>query len=290
MQKFIVSTDSGCDLSKEEAARLNISILNMSYTIDDVIYTDTMEVPALHKFYANMKNGAVPKTGSISIGEFYDYFKKLAEEKKPIVHMSLGSGISGTYMNSIQAKEMLIKEIPDLELILIDTTLASAGYGLLAIRAAEMRDNGMTAEECATEIEKVKRNIEPYFTTDDLTYLYRGGRVSKTGMIIANALGIQPILELDYEGHLRVCNKVRGRRQTWAKIASIIKERSVGPEKQTLFVSHSNCSELAKEFAEYIKKEVGFKDIYYTYIGTIIGAHTGPGLVALFFEGIERDQ
>ncbi len=290
MNKFIVSTDSGCDLSKEETERFSISVLNMSYTIKNESFTDSMDISGLEKFYKDMQNGAVPKTSSISIGDFYDYFLNLAEKNLPIVHISLGSGISGTYSNAVRAKEMLLEKLPDLNLILIDSTLASAGYGLLAIRAAKMRDEGFSSEECAEKIENVKHNIEPYYTTDDLTYLYRGGRVSKTGMVIANALGIQPILELDYKGKLRVCNKVRGKKQTWAKIASIVKERAVNPENQTLFISHSFVPETAKEFGEYIKNEVGFQDVYYTYIGTIIGSHTGPGLVAVFFEGIERDQ
>lgn len=290
MQKFIISTDSGCDLSAEECKKRGIETLMMSYAIDDTVYHDTMEVSALGKFYADMENGAIPKTGSVSIGESLEHFEKLAERGLPIIHLTLGSGISGTYSNALQAKELLLAKHPEVELHIVDTTLASTGYGLLAIEAAEMRDKGLSAEECVEVLEAEKWRVEPFYTTGDLKYLYRGGRVSRGGMIIAHALGIQPILDLSYEGKLRVCGKVRGQKQTWDRIAEIIKERSISPETQTLYISHSNAPELAHQFAEHIMSVVPFKDVFYTYIGTIIGAHTGPGLVAAFFKGKIRDE
>ncbi len=290
MQRFIVSTDSGCDLSADECKRHGIEILMMSYTVEDKAYPDQMQVEALDKFYADMVAGAVPKTGSISIGEFSEYFERLCEQGLPVVHISLGSGISGTYSNAVQARELLLEKKSDAQLMIIDSTLASTGYGLMALEAAEMRDKGFSAEECVAVLDNEKHNIAPYYTTGDLKYLYRGGRVSRGGMIVAHALGIQPVLDLDYEGKLRVCGKVRGQRQTWDKIRAIVKERVIAPEEQTLYIAHSNVPDMAKEFAEHILAEVPFKDVYYSYIGTIIGSHTGPGLVAAFFKGTPRDK
>lgn len=288
MQKFILSTDSGCDLSLEAVNSLDVKILPMTYSIDGKDYKDTMLPDDLDKFYGAMLNGAAPKTASISIGEFADHFKAVAEGDLPILHLTLGSGISGTYSNGVQAVEMLREEGFGNEIFLVDSNCASAGYGLMIIEAAKLRDEGKTAEEVAEYINSIKFGVSPYFTTPDLTYLYRGGRVSKTSMVIAHALGIQPILNLDYEGRLGVCDKCRGQKQSWAKMAQHIKDMVLDAENQTLYVSHSHTPEKAKDIAEFLKAEVGFKDVYYTEIGTIIGAHTGPGLVAVFFHGKDR--
>ena len=288
MPKFILSTDSGCDLTKEKVTELGIEILPMTYSIDGTDYTDTMDSQDLALFYQKMTEGAVPKTASISIGAFYEHFKKLGSLNLPILHITLGSGISGTYSNGVQAVEMLKNDGFGGEIHLVDSNCASAGYGLMVLEAAKMRDEGKPAEAVAKYINDTKFGVSPYFTTPDLTYLYRGGRVSKTSMVIAHALGIRPILNLDYEGRLGVCDKVRGEKQCWDKMAQHILSKVVGPAAQTLYISHSGAPELAKQIAEHLKAKVGFKDVYYTEIGTIIGAHTGPGLVAVFFHGKDR--
>lgn len=288
MAKFILSTDSGCDLTKKLVSQHNIEILPMTYSIDEVDYIDTMDSNDLAVFYQKMTDGAVPKTASISIGAYIDHFKRIAKDNLPILHISLGSGISGTYSNGVQAIEILKNEGFQNEILLVDSNCASLGYGLMVLEAAKMRDDGKNAQEVAEYINDTKFGVSPYYTTPDLTYLYRGGRVSKTSMIIAHALGIRPILNLDYEGRLGVCDKVRGEKQCWDKIVQHINSKVVNPAAQTLYVSHSGTPELAKQLAEYLKEKVGFKDICYTEIGTIIGAHTGPGLVAVFFHGKDR--
>ncbi len=288
MAKFILSTDSGCDLQLDTIKKIDANVIPMAYSIDGVDFKDTMKSEDLDAFYKKMQEGAVPKTASIAIGEFYEHFKAIAKENLPIVHISLGSGISGTYSNGLQAIEMLKSEGFENEIVLIDSKCASAGYGLMVIKAAEMRDSGATAEKVAEHLEATKLGVSPYYTTPDLTYLYRGGRVSKGSMIIAHALGIQPILNLDHEGRLGVCAKTRGQKQCYAKILDYIKEFVIEPEKQTLYVSHSHTPEKAAEIGELIKNELGFADVFYTEIGTIIGSHTGPGLVAVFFSGKER--
>lgn len=289
MANFILSTDSGCDLSLEVVNNLDVKVIPMTYSIDAVDYKDTMLSEDLAEFYQKMQDGAAPKTASISIGEFCDHFKAIKDCNTPILHITLGSGISGTYSNGVQAVEMLKNEGFDSEIYLVDSNCASAGYGLMVLEAARMRDEGKTAEQVAKYINETKFGVSPYFTTPDLTYLYRGGRVSKTSMVIAHALGIRPILKLDYEGRLGVCDKVRGEKQCWDKMAQHILSKVVNPSAQTLYVSHSLTPDLAKRLAEHLKEKVGFKDICYTEIGTIIGAHTGPGLVAVFFHGKDRD-
>ena len=288
MAKFILSTDSGCDLTKKLLTENRIEVLPMTYSIDEVDFIDTMDSKDLAVFYQKMTDGAVPKTASVSIGSYIDHFKRIAKDDLPILHITLGSGISGTYSNGVQAVEMLKNEGFTNEIVLLDSNCASLGYGLMVIEAAKMRDDGKSIQEVAKYINDTKFGVSPYFTTPDLTYLYRGGRVSKTSMVIAHALGIRPILNLDYEGRLGVCDKVRGEKQCWDKMAQHILSKVVNPAAQTFYVSHSGTPELAKQLAEYIKEKVGFKDICYTEIGTIIGAHTGPGLVAVFFHGKDR--
>ena len=288
MQNFIVTTDSGCDLPYSLLQEREIVPFPIKYEMDGKLIADTMLHEDCKKFYDRMRAGALPKTSQINITEFIDFWRPLAEKGLPIVHISLGSGISGTYANGLNAVSVLKGQVPDARIFLVDSTLASVGYGMLALIAADMRDRGKTAEECAGWLNAHKAEINTYYTTSDLTYLYRSGRVSRTGMIIAHALDINPILNLDLAGHLIVQEKVRGQKSTVRRIHDIIRELAVHPQEQVLYICHSDIPDKAREFGNGIKEEFGFKDVYYTYIGTTIGAHAGPGLMAAFFFGKPR--
>lgn len=286
---FVISTDSGCDLSIELCKEKGIIPLFMNYIDGENAVVDTMQQADIVKFYKRMEDEAkMFKTSAVNIQEAYDFLKSLLEYNKPIIHISLGSGISGTYNNFVAAKEMLDEKYPGHEIYLIDSTSASLGYGILALEAAKMRDEGKNIIEVKEYLESVKRGINPYFTTNTLTYLARGGRVTKIASIFGNVLSIKPILRLDFDGHLLVHTKGHGKTNTYKKMLEAIKEQVENPENQTLYVSHSNAIESAVEFAEMVKKELGFKDIFYSYIGSIIGSHTGPGLIAVFFYGKNR--
>lgn len=286
---YIISTDSGCDLSIELCKEKGIIPLFMNYIDNGEPVVDTMEQADIVKFYKKMEEEAkMYKTSAVNIQEAYDFLKDLTKYNKPIIHISLGSGISGTYSNFVTAKEMLDEKYPGNEIYLIDSTSASLGYGILVLEACKMRDEGKSIKEVVEYIESVKRGINPYFTTNTLTYLARGGRVTKIASIFGNVLSIKPILRLDYAGHLLVHAKGHGKNNTYKKMIEAIKEQVENPEDQTLYVSHSNAIESAVEFAEKVKKELGFKDIFYSYIGSIIGSHTGPGLIAVFFHGKNR--
>ena len=286
---FVISTDSGCDLSIELCKEKGIIPLFMNYIDGENAVVDTMQQADIVKFYKRMEDEAkMFKTSAVNIQEAYDFLKSLLEYNKPIIHISLGSGISGTYNNFVAAKEMLDEKYPGHEIYLIDSTSASLGYGILALEAAKMRDEGKNIIEVKEYLESVKRGINPYFTTNTLTYLARGGRVTKIASIFGNVLSIKPILRLDFDGHLLVHTKGHGKTNTYKKMLEAIKEQVENPENQTLYVSHSNAIESAVEFAEMVKKELGFKDIFYSYIGSIIGSHTGPGLIAVFFHGKNR--
>ena len=288
-KKYIVCTDSGCDLSIDILNEYGIYPLFMEYELEGETCKDTMNHADCHVFYDKMRNGAVPKTSQVNVYGFIECWKPIWDETKlPIVHISLGSGISGTYANGVLAAEQFETENPGSKVYVVDSTLASVGYGMLAIRAAEMCSAGADAEECVKWLEDNKAYINTWYTTDELKYLYRSGRVSKAGEIMGSMLNICPILNLDLEGHLINQEKVRGLKKTIKRIHEIIGGIVENPEDQIAWVCHSDIPEKAMEFGEEIKQKFGFKEIRYTYIGPTIGAHCGPGLMAVFFYGKKR--
>ena len=291
---FIITTDSGADFPMTLLREHNIIPYIMEYEIDGEVFHDTMCWEDLHEFYDKMRNGATPHTTQINLENFKDFFRPLLAEGKPIVHISLGSGVSGTFRNGVLAAEELKEEFPESEIHVVDSTLCSTGYGILCLKADEMRSAGKTAAECADWLNAHKIEMNTWYTTDELKYLRRSGRCSRASAAIGTALKICPILNLDSEGHLIVQERVRGLKATIAKIHKIIGETLEGaptsPSDQTLYICHSDIPEAAREFGEALKEEFGFKDIYYTYIGSIIGSNCGPGLMAAFYFGKPRDM
>lgn len=288
MSKYIVTTDSGCDLPMEYCLEREIYSISMTYSLNGKSLNDTMDPNDMRAFYDGMRAGDAPKTSQVTPYQYTEFWKPLLKQGLPIIHIALGSGISGTCANGITAAEMLKAEYPEADIRVVDSTLASVGYGIMAIMAADMRDEEKSADECEARLNEIKGHINTCYTTGDLTYLYRSGRVSKTGMVIAHALNIWPILKLDLEGHLIVESKERGKRNTINRIYDIISERCENPGEQTLFICHSDIPDEAHSFGEEIKEKFGFKDVFYTYIGTTIGTNCGPGLMAAFFIGKTR--
>lgn len=286
--KFIVTTDSGCDLPLQLLQERNILPLMLHYTMNGVVETDTMLHEDCRSFYGFMRSGAIPRTSQINPQEFLDFWQPLLAHKLPIVHISLGSGVSGTWSNGVAAAEQLMQENADCKIHVIDSTLCSTGYGMLALKAADMRDADQSAEACVEWLESNKIKVNTWYTTDELLYLRRSGRCSRASAIVGTALSICPILNLDAEGHLIVQERVRGLNKTVRRITDIIKDTVVDASEQTLYVCHSDILEQAQRFGEGLKTQLGFKDVYYTYIGTTIGSNCGPGLMAAFYFGKPR--
>jgi len=288
--KYCVSTDSGCDLPAAFCKERSIYAYNMKYTINEKTYTDLMNQEDCIEFYNRMRNGDVPRTSQMTPYEFVDFWSKLYKELNlPIVHIAMGSGISGTYANAVIAKDIFLEAHPEAKVFVVDSTLASIGYGILAIKAADMRDAGEPPEACIEWLENHKIYINTYYTCDELKYLYRSGRVSRAGATVGTILNINPILNLDKEGHLIVREKVRGRKKALKRIYDIIQELVVNPSEQTVYICHSDCkSEEVKTFSETLINKIGFKDSFISYIGPTIGSHCGPGLIAAFFFGKAR--
>lgn len=288
MIPFILSTDSGCDLTAEYCREHDISVLPMEYEIDSVRYYDSMRPEDTAALYQKMEAGAVVHTSSVNIADYLRYFEPLLDSGFPIIHITLGSGISCSYQNALLAKQELELTHPGMQLSIIDSLGASLVYGMQVIHACRLRDQGVCAEDAVRELLEYRHHISPYYTTGNLEYLHRGGRVSRGGLFIAKTLNIWPILNLNAAGELKVIDRAKGRRRAYAQIRSHIAQFVEHPETQTLYVCHANVPEQAKEFAEYLQKELGFRDIFYAQIGTTIGAHTGPGLVSAFFYGKPR--
>lgn len=285
---FIVTTDSGCDLPMSLLQEHGILPFLLGYEIDGVVFKDTMLHRDCHDFYEKMRAGAVPKTSQINVFQFIEFWRPLLKQDLPIIHISLGSGVSGTWHNGMEAAEILMKEIPGAEIHVIDSTLCSTGYGMLALKAAEIRDAGKTAAECVEWLERHKINVNTWYTTDELLYLRRSGRCSRASAVIGTALKICPILDLDAKGHLIVQERVRGLNRTIDRIRQIIGETVVDAANQTLYICHSDIPDQARAFGDGLQKTFGFRDVYYTYIGTIIGSNCGPGLMAAFYFGTPR--
>lgn len=289
MSDFIICVDSSCDMSINDCNEIGVIPIKIKYQINDEIFEDSMEVKEQIEFYQKMRDGAVPKTSQINITEFVDFWNELLKEGKPIIQLVLGSEISGTYNNAVNAKKIILENNPFADITVIDTTGASCVMAVLANGAAQMREDGKSKSEVIDWLEKTKHNVQAVYTTNDLVYLHRGGRLSKGGLIIAGTLGIKPVLKLNFNGGLYTANKVRGKEAIKKKLAEEISDSVIEPEKQYLYVAHADGETYADECLSEILKLSKFKGIKKSYIGATIGAHAGPGLVAYFYVGKTRE-
>ena len=293
MSNFVLSCCSTADLSAEKLAELNVSYIFSTFRLNDVTYPDDLGKTVSYKdFYKAMEDGASTATSQINQDEFKDYFRAILESGKDILHLSLSSGLSGTYNSARLAAEDLRAEFPDRKLYLVDSLAASAGYGLFMAKLAELRDGGMGLEELYNWAEENKKYLHHWFFTTDLTYFVRGGRVSKASGFIGGVLGICPLLDVNDEGKLIPRSKIRGKKKVIPEIVERMKEHATDKldYADRCFISNSACVEDAKLVAELIEEAFpklnGKVEIF--DIGTTIGSHTGPGTVALFFWGDER--
>ena len=293
MSEYVISCCSTADLNEEHFKRRKIEYVCFHFCLDDHWYPDDLgKSMPLKEFYGAMEKGAMTRTSQVNEQEYEDFFEKFLKEGKDILHLALSSGISGTVNSANIAKETLQEKYPDRKIIVIDTLAASSGFGLLVDKAADLRDQGMSIDEAAAWIEAHKKEVHHWFFTTDLTYLIRGGRVSKVSGFVGSLLNICPLLNVDYMGRLIPRFKVRGKKKVISKMVEQIKAHAAGGTEYTgkVYISNSRCYEDAKAVADLIEeafpKMDGKVQIY--DIGTTIGSHTGPGTVALFFWGDPR--
>lgn len=293
MSDYIISCCSYTDFSPAKMKELDIRYICTPYMVDGVTYLDDLgETTSYEEFYQKMKDGAKTSTYQLNQDQFKDYFRELFKEGKDIIHISLSSGLSGVSNSARLAIEALKEEYPERKIYLVDSLAAATGLGLLLETACEKRAQGMGIEELYNWIEENKLKMHHWFFTTDLTYLIRGGRVSKTSGFIGGVLGICPLLNVSNEGKLIPRAKIRGKKKVFAEIVERMKKHAQDGINYSgkCFICNAACYEDAREVADMV--EATFKNLdgkvqIYT-LGTTIGSHAGPGTVAMFFWGDER--
>jgi len=293
MSEYILSCCSTADLTKEHFESRNISYICFHFALDGVEYMDDLgETMPFEEFYSRMSKGADTRTSQINISEYVDYFSRFAEEGKDIVHICLSSGISGT-INSARNAALIIKErYPHCDIRILDSLGASSGFGLLMDAAADRRDEGMDIDELCNWIEANRLKMHHWFFSTDLSAYVRGGRISKTAAVFGGLLEICPLLNMDNLGRLIPRAKVRSKKKVINEIVRAMEQNADGGLDYSgkCYISNSACLEDARLVAQMVEsrfpKLKGKVEIY--SVGTTIGAHTGPGTLALFFWGKER--
>ncbi len=290
MSDFVILTDSSADLSAELAAQIGVQVLPLSFIMDDHTYynyPDNREMDP-HRFYERLRGGELATTNAVNVAQYTEALEPLLQAGKDVLILAFSSGLSTTYNSSRLAVEELSARYPDRKLYTVDTLCASLGQGLLVWYAARERDKGHSIEEVRDWIEERKLNLCHQFTVDDLHFLKRGGRISAATAVVGSMLQIKPVLHVDNEGHLINIGKVRGRHASFKALVDRMEETAIDSGSLTVFISHGDCLEDAETVAGMVKKRFGVQDIYINYVGPVIGAHSGPGTVALFYMGTER--
>lgn len=288
MNEYVIYTDSSCDLSGKMLADRNVGFSSLTFRFNDSEQEFSNDEMPIGDFYKKMKEGGVAKTAAVNATTFATAFERILNDGKDILYIGFSSGLSTTYNSARIAAEQLKKSYPDRKIITVDTLCASAGIALLVDLVIEKKEAGDTIEEAAKFAEENKMSICHWFTVDDLVYLKRGGRVSSTAAFVGNMLGIKPVLHVDNEGHLVNVSKVRGRKPSILALADKYNELAITKEGGTAYISHSDCMEDAKFLADTLESKYKAKVKLITDVGPVIGAHSGPGTLALFFVGKER--
>lgn len=288
MENYVIFTDSGCDISPEMLKKWDVEYLNLSFRFEGAEKDCTNEEISSVDFYDKMREGMVAKTAAINPDTFEARFEEALKQDKDVLYLGFSSGLSTTYNSSKIAAEELAEKYPERKVVTVDTLAASAGQGLLVYLAVQQKKNGASIEEIAEYIEGIRNNLCHWFTVDDLVYLKRGGRISPTVAFVGNILGIKPVLHVDNEGHLVNVTKVRGRKASLAKIVEKYGELAKDKANGIVYISHGDCMADAEALKERLCEEYGTKVELIADIGAVIGAHSGPGTLALFFVGTEK--
>ncbi|MBE6620729.1 MAG: DegV family protein [Ruminococcaceae bacterium] len=288
MNPYVIYTDSACDIVPETLSSWGVSSVSLTFRIDggETEYTEH-DIPS-SEFYDKMRAGAVAKTAAINTETFRAAFEAELKQGRDVLYLGFSSGLSATFNSARIAAQGLEQDYPERRVITIDSLCASAGFGLLVFLAVGKRDEGATLDELADYLKATIPSICHWFTVDDLVYLKRGGRISPTVAFVGNLLGIKPVLHVDDEGHLISMTKVRGRRAAIHALAQKYGELLADSAQNVAFISHGDCLQDAELLKSILEKDYGANVTLITPVGTVIGAHSGPGTLALFFLGKHR--
>ena len=290
MSDFIILTDSSADLSAEMAQELDVQVIPLSFIMEGRTYRDFPDNREMdpHLFYEALRQGEEATTAAVNVGQYTEALEPLLQAGKDVLILAFSSGLSATYNSSRLAVEELREKYPERKLYTVDTLCASLGQGLLVWYAAKARERGGTIEEVRDWVEDRKLNLCHQFTVDDLHFLKRGGRISAATAVVGSMLHIKPVLHVDDEGHLISIGKARGRQASLKALVDRMENTAIDSGSLTVFISHGDCPEDAQTVAEMVKKRFGVQDVYINYVGPVIGAHSGPGTLALFYMGTDR--
>ncbi|HYF81819.1 MAG TPA: DegV family protein [Clostridia bacterium] len=285
----VLLIDSCTDLPRSYVEKNEIPVVNLVCNFKGQEYKDDFGKTLSYKeFYAAVRNGEMPSTSQVNVYVYTEIFKKYATDGKSIIYLGFSSALSGSLNSALLAKDMICEEIENADITVIDSRSASLGEGLLAYHANEMLKAGASKDEVVSWLETNKLRMNHWFTVDDLGHLKRGGRVSGAAAFVGTLLDIKPILQVDDEGRLIPVSKVKGRKKSLKTLFEMLQENIVSPEEQVIAISHGDCIEDAEYLKEMILKEYKVKDVIINEVGPVIGSHSGPGTVALFFMGNKR--
>lgn len=290
MRDYVIMTDSCCDLTDQMARDLELEVLPLTMHMDGQDYPNDLAGTAIsnQEFYKRIRAGKLATTSAVNVGQFQDAMRRVLESGRDIVCVCFSSALSTTYQSAVIAAEDLRSEFPEAEIHVVDSLSASLGQGLLLYLAVEQKRKGLTAAELAKWVEDNRLTVCHWFTVDDLNHLKRGGRVSAAAALFGTMLSIKPVLHVDDTGHLVPVSKTRGRKASLLALVDRMAESAVDPAGQTVFISHGDCEADADFVADEVRRRFGVKEIYINYVGPVIGNHSGPGTVALFFVGSKR--
>ena len=286
---YVIITETTCDLPQEYYTKNDITAITLTYALDGTEYDGSFENSlSPNLFYDKLRKGIMAKTSAVGPETFSNVFEPVLESGRDILYVAFSSGLSSTYQNACIAKDELLEKYPNRRIFIVDSLAASLGEGLLVDLILRYSKNELDVEALAAYAESVKQNVCHYFTVDDLNHLYRGGRVSKTTAFVGTMLGIKPILHVDENGKLINIGKVRGRKASLDALAAKMEAKIKGFDNPYVFISHGDCLDDAKYVAAKIKEKYGIKTEIINHVGPVIGSHSGPGTVALFFIGCNR--
>lgn len=287
MNEFVIVSDSTVDLPKEYLQAKQVPIISLSYIMDGVTYEE-MDGLSHKEFFEKLRTGSLPTTSQINPEQAREALEPLAKEGKDILYIGFSSGLSGSYNSVRMAAEDLKEEYPDINIITIDSLCACMGEGLLLYKALELKERGMSMKEIVEWVEANKLHICHNVTVDDLNHLHRGGRISRTTAVVGSMIKIKPIIHMSDEGKLVVIGKERGRKKSLISIVDRMEKQMQGYDNDIVMIAHGDCIEDAEFVKKQVEERFGIHNVMINGIGSVIGSHTGAGVVAVFFMGDKR--
>ena len=288
MRDYIIFVDSACDISCDLLNDWGVRYCSLSlvFSGDTKEYSDH-EIPA-HEFYDKMRNGALPKTSAANMGKFCDAFEGIVKDGYDILYLGFSSGLSATCNFAREAAEEIMSQYEGSKIVVVDSLCASAGYGLLVKLLVNKKNEGFDIDDLASFAENTKMNIMHWFTVDDLKYLKAGGRISATTALLGGMLNLKPVMKVDENGKLVSVSKARGRKAALKAMVDMFEQTAIDKKDGLIYISHGDCIDDANLLADMLKENSGATVDLITNVGPVIGSHSGPGTLALFFLVNER--